>query len=47
VSQRSLDEIDKIYKEKQGWHMTIPYDKKEDISILKLMVSVVHECAML
>jgi hypothetical protein len=48
VNQRSIDEIDKIYKEKQIWllRMRIPYDKREEILILKLMVNVVHECAM-
>jgi hypothetical protein len=46
VNQRSLDEIDKIYKERQIWllHMRIPYDKREEILILKFVVNVVHEC---
>jgi len=46
VSQENLDEIDKICKEIQGWLpcMTILYDGKEQILIVKLMVGVKHVC---
>jgi hypothetical protein len=48
VSQQSLDEIDKIDKireERHGWlpRMTILYDGREEILIVKLMVGVMHE----
>ncbi len=40
-----FNEIDWIHDEKQGWlpHMTILYDGREDIQIVKLMVGVVHD----
>jgi hypothetical protein len=47
VSQESLDEIDRIRGERRGWlpQMTILYDGKEEILIVKLMVGVMHEGA--
>jgi hypothetical protein len=46
VSQEYLDEIDKICEERQGWLpcMTIIYDGKEQILIVKLMAGLIHEC---
>jgi hypothetical protein len=46
VSKESLDEIDKICKERQGWLpcMTILYDGRQQILIVKLMVGVIQEC---
>ncbi len=43
---KSFDEIDKICEERQHWLpcMTILYDGKEQILIVKLMVGVIHEC---
>jgi hypothetical protein len=45
VSQKNLDEIDRIREERRGWlpRMTILYDGREDILIVKLMVGVMHE----
>ncbi|CAM6033322.1 unnamed protein product [Sphagnum compactum] len=45
VSQESLDEIDRIRDERRGRlpRMTILYDGREEILILKLMVGVMHE----
>ncbi len=45
VSQHSLDEIDRIREERRGWlpRMTILYDGREEILIVKLMVGVMHE----
>ncbi len=42
-----LNEINRIHKERWGWwpQMTILYDGKEDIQIVKLVVGVVHEFA--
>jgi hypothetical protein len=47
VSQESLDEIDRIREERRGWlpRMTILYDGREEILIVKLMVGVMHEAA--
>jgi len=44
VSQRSLYEIDRIREERRGWlpRMTILYDGREEILIVKLMVGVMH-----
>jgi hypothetical protein len=44
VSQESLDEIDRIREEKQGWlpRMTILYDGREEILIIKLPVGVLY-----
>ncbi len=45
VSQESVDEIDRVREEKRGWlpRMTILYDEREEILIVKLMVGVMHE----
>jgi len=45
VSKESLDEIDRIREERRGWlpRMTILYDGREEILIVKLMVGVIHE----
>ncbi len=45
VSQESLDEIDRTREERWGWlpQMTILYDGREEILIVKLMVDVMHE----
>ncbi len=45
VSQESLDEIDRIREERRGRlpRMTILYDGREEILIVKLMVGVMHE----
>jgi hypothetical protein len=45
VSQESLDEIDRTREERWGWlpRMTILYDGREEILIVKLMVGVMHE----
>ncbi len=45
VSQESLDEIDRTREERRGWlpRMTILYDGREEILIVKLMVGVMHE----
>ncbi|CAK9857020.1 unnamed protein product [Sphagnum jensenii] len=45
VSQESLDEIDRTREERRGWlpRMTILYDGREKILIVKLMVGVMHE----
>jgi hypothetical protein len=45
VSQESLDEIDRIHEERRGRlpQMTILYDGREEILIVKLMVGVMHE----
>ncbi len=44
VSQESLDEIDRIREEKQGWlpRMTILYDGREEILIIKLLAGVLY-----
>ncbi len=44
VSQESLDEIDRIREEKQGWlpRMTILYDGREEILIIKLPAGVLY-----
>jgi hypothetical protein len=46
ASQKNLDEIDRICKERQGWLpcMMILYDGREKHLIMKLMVGVMHEC---
>ncbi len=46
MSKESFNEIDRICEERQGWLpcMTILYDGKEQILIVKLMVGVIHEC---
>ncbi len=40
-----FNEIDWIHDEKRGWlpHMTILYDGRKNIQIVKLMVGVVHD----
>ncbi|KAH9561114.1 hypothetical protein CY35_05G002300 [Sphagnum magellanicum] len=45
VSQESLDEIDRTREERRGWlpRMTILYDGREEILIVKLKVGVMHE----
>ncbi len=45
VSQESLDEIDRTREERRGWlpRMTILYDGREEILIVKLMAGVMHE----
>ncbi len=45
VSQESLDKIDTTREERWGWlpQMTILYDGREQILIVKLMVGVMHE----
>ncbi|CAK9190315.1 unnamed protein product [Sphagnum troendelagicum] len=45
VSQESLDEIDRTREERRGWlpRMTILYDGREEILIVKLIVGVMHE----
>ncbi len=45
VSQESLDKIDRTREERRGWlpRMTILYDGREEILIVKLMVGVMHE----
>jgi hypothetical protein len=45
VSEESLDEIDRIREERRGRlpRMTILYDGREEILIVKLMVGVMHE----
>ncbi|CAK9261291.1 unnamed protein product [Sphagnum jensenii] len=45
VSQESVDEIDRVCEERRGWlpRMTILYDGREEILIVKLMVGVMHE----
>ncbi|CAK9219386.1 unnamed protein product [Sphagnum troendelagicum] len=45
VSQESVDEIDRVREEKRGWlpRMTILYDGRKEILIVKLMVGVMHE----
>ncbi|CAK9189368.1 unnamed protein product [Sphagnum troendelagicum] len=45
VSQESLDEIDRTREKRRGWlpRMTILYDGREQILIVKLMVGVMHE----
>lgn len=45
VSQESVDEIDRVREERRGWlpRMTILYDGREEILIVKLMVGVMHE----
>ncbi len=45
VSQESLDKIDRTREERRGWlpRMTILYDGREKILIVKLMVGVMHE----
>ncbi|CAM6073146.1 unnamed protein product [Sphagnum tenellum] len=45
VSQKSLDEIDRTHEERRGWlqRMTILYDGREEILIVKLMMGVMHE----
>ncbi len=45
VCQESVDEIDRIREERRGWlpRMTILYDGREEILIVKLMVGVMHE----
>jgi hypothetical protein len=45
MSQESLDEIDRIREARRGWllRMTILYDGREEILIVKLMVDVMHE----
>ncbi len=45
VSQESLDEIDRIREERRGRlpRMTILYDGREEILIVKLMVGAMHE----
>ncbi|CAK9857022.1 unnamed protein product [Sphagnum jensenii] len=45
VSQESLDEIDRTREERRGWlpRMTILYDGREEILIVKLMMGVMHE----
>ncbi|CAM6021489.1 unnamed protein product [Sphagnum balticum] len=45
VSQETLDEIDRTREERRGWlpRMTILYDGREEILIVKLMVGVMHE----
>ncbi len=47
VSQESFDEIDRIRDERRGWlpRMTILYDGREEILIVKLIVGVMHESA--
>jgi hypothetical protein len=44
VSQESLDEIDRIREERRGWlpHMTILYDGREEILIIKLPAGVLN-----
>jgi hypothetical protein len=44
VSQESLDEIDRIREERQGWlpRMTILYDGREEILIIKLLAGVLY-----
>jgi len=44
VSQESLDEIDRIREERQGWlpRMTILYDGREEILIIKLPAGVLY-----
>jgi hypothetical protein len=46
VRVKSLDEIDRICEESQGWLpcMMILYDGRKQILIVKLMVGVIHEC---
>jgi len=45
VSKESLDEIDRIREERRGWlpRMTILYDEREEVLIVKIMVGVMHE----
>jgi hypothetical protein len=45
VSQESVDEIDRVLEERRGWlpRMTILYDGREEILIVKLMVGAMHE----
>ncbi len=45
VSQESLDEIDRTREERRGWlpRMTILYNGREEILIVKLMAGVMHE----
>jgi len=45
VSQESLDEIDRTREERRGWlpRMTILYDGREEILIVKFMAGVMHE----
>jgi hypothetical protein len=44
VSQESLDKIDRTREERRGWlpRMTILYDGREEILIVKLMVGAMH-----
>lgn len=46
MNVQCCDGINTIHKERLGWlpHMTIMYDKRVEILIVKLMVGVLHEC---